>query len=226
MTTRSYSNEMFAHFLDNVLQLQPTNAIRPALQAQQISTVEDIMSMSFNDIDNLSFTTDDGNDQQLHRSSKALIKALQSFIRYQVSLNNWNYLSLSSEQFGRYRIELYDPNSNNNTLPSRLLNNRVPTKTPAEAFKQSIKRDKAHYSSLKQDKQWDQWRRSTIATARAHGCDEIFASQYTPSNAEESDLFVEKQKFIYSVFEESILTDIGKYYVRLHEKDYDAQEIF
>lgn len=63
-------------------------------------------------------------------------------------------------------------------------------------------------------------------TARAHGCDEIFDSQYTPSNAEEMDLLVEKQKFIYLVFEESILNDIGKYYVRLHEKDYDAQEIF
>ena len=190
MTTRSYSNEIFTHFLDNILQLQTTNVIRPALQAQQISTIEDIMSMSFNNIDSLSFTTEDRNNQQLYHSLKALVKALQSFIRYQVSLNNWDYLLFTSEQFGTYRVEMYDPNPNNNTLPSRLINNRVPTKTLAKAFKQSIKQDKAHYTSMKQDKQWNQLRRYIIITARDHGYDEICDSQYAPSNAKELDLFV------------------------------------
>lgn len=35
-----------------------------------------------------------------------------------------------------------------------------------------------------------------------------------------------KQKFMYSVFEEMLQTDMGKYFVRLHEADFDAQAVF
>ena len=39
-------------------------------------------------------------------------------------------------------------------------------------------------------------------------------------------LFIKKQKFIYSVFESVLKTDMGKYIVRQHEDDFDAQEVF
>ena len=41
-------------------------------------------------------------------------------------------------------------------------------------FKRGIKRDKTQYKEFKEDKQWDSWKRATIATARAHQCEEIF----------------------------------------------------
>ena len=69
---------------------------------------------------------------------------------------------------------------------------------------------------LKTDKQLDAWKRSTVATAHAHGCKDIFDSSYRPKAGDETNIFVEKQKFTYSVFEEMLQTDMGKYFVRLH----------
>ena len=67
------------------------------------------------------------------------------------------------------------------------------TRQPAEEFKRGIKRDKAHYTPFKESKQWYDWRRSTLATARSHCCEEIFNPTYTPKTPEEKDLFIEKQ---------------------------------
>ena len=79
---------------------------------------------------------------------------------------------------------------------------------------------------MKTDKQWDSWERSTIATARSHGCEEIFDGNYTPLTPDEKYIFDAKQKFMHFIFEGMLLTDMGKYYVCQHETDYDAQEIF
>ena len=83
-----------------------------------------------------------------------------------------------------------------------------------------------NYLVFKEDKQWDSWKHSTISTARAHGCQDVFNPGYTPQGAAAPELFDEKQKFIYSVFESVLKTDMGKYFVRQHESDYNAQAIF
>ena len=51
-------------------------------------------------------------------------------------------------------------------------------------------------------------------TAQSHGCEEILDPSYKPSTSEENNLFIEKQKFFYSVFQECLQTDMGKHYVR------------
>ena len=79
---------------------------------------------------------------------------------------------------------------------------------------------------MKENKQWDDWRRSTLATARSHCCEEVFNSKYKPKTTEERDLFIEKQKFIYSVFDECLLTDMGKALVRSYESTFNAQKIY
>ena len=66
----------------------------------------------------------------------------------------------------------------------------------------------------------------TVATARAHGCEDIFDGSYRPKAGDKTDIFVEKQKFMYSVFEEMLQTDMDKYFVRLHKANFDAQAVF
>ena len=83
-------------------------------------------------------------------------------------------------------------------------------------FRKGIKRDKSHYVVLKEDKQWDTWKRSTLATARSHGCEQVFDPTYKPSTSDKISVFDEKQKFIYSVFEEKLKTDLSKFYVRTY----------
>ena len=124
-----------------------------------------------------------------------------------------------------FRVKSYNPNAPISVSTPRTV---APRSTAVSDFKKSIKRDKSHYTVLREDKQWDAWKRSTLATARSHSCEEIFNPSYVPSNSDERDLFHEKQKFIYSVFEEKLQTDIGKSLVHNHdhEHDSDAQTIF
>jgi hypothetical protein len=54
-----------------------------------------------------------------------------------------------------------------------------------------------------------------------------FLIGHMPSSSEDSkNLFIEKQKFMYAVFERTLQTDQGKAFVRQHEKDFDAQKIY
>jgi len=54
----------------------------------------------------------------------------------------------------------------------------------------------------------------------------FFDPKYKAVSDDDKAVFKEKQKFVYSVFEEKLKTDMGKFFVRLHEQDYNAQEIY
>ena len=84
----------------------------------------------------------------------------------------------------------------------------------ATTFKKEIKRDPALFLVLKEDNQWDSWRRNLIATARAQDVGEVLELTYSPSTLEEDKLFDEKKKFMHSVFERVLKTDKGKSFVR------------
>ena len=94
------------------------------------------------------------------------------------------------------------------------------------SFKRNIKRDKSQYNILCEDKQWDSWNRSTRATVQIHDCQKVFIETYIPQNKDKKELFLEKQKFIYSVFEDNIQTNMGKYLVRKIESMFDTLSIY
>lgn len=78
---------------------------------------------------------------------------------------------------------------------------------------------------MNEDKQWDNWVRSTLATANTHGCENIF-TDYVPTSTEEKELFFEQQKFMYAVFETCLQTSMGRHNVCQHQNDFDAQTIY
>ena len=55
--------------------------------------------------------------------------------------------------------------------------------------------------------------------------DEVFNPKYNLSGDKDAELFKEKQKFVYAVFERTLQTDQGKAFVREHSKDGNAQKI-
>ena len=73
---------------------------------------------------------------------------------------------------------------------------------------------------------WDNWNRSTTAQARAQDISNVLDPNYVPPNQEARDLFIEQQKFMYAVFEKTLLTDKGKALVRHYQTSYDAQAIY
>ena len=65
-----------------------------------------------------------------------------------------------------------------------------------------------------------------MAQACAQDVSEVLDSKCQPTTNSDKLLFDEKQKYMYAVFEKTLLTDKGKSLVRLHQRKYDAQTIF
>ena len=102
---------------------------------------------------------------------------------------------------------------------------RPPISAAAE-FRKGIKRDKSHYKEIKDEKQWDDWKRSTISTVYAHGCENILSQSYVPATPDDTILFIEQQKFMYDVWVNTIRTPMGRHYVRKNEGNRDAQAVW
>ena len=79
--------------------------------------------------------------------------------------------------------------------------------------------------TLKDDSAYDAWNCNTISQARAQGLEDVLDEKFKPTTAQEQELFNEKQKFMYAVFESTLKTDTGKSTVRKYQKTYDAQSV-
>ena len=94
-------------------------------------------------------------------------------------------------------------------------------------FKKGIKREIAAYSSLKDERYFDDFKRSLLIVARTHECNEVLDPNCTPgSEPEEQKLFEAKQTFMFSVFNANLQTDMGKTIVRRHLANTDAQSVW
>ena len=194
----------------------------------------DLFIMSQDDLDALDYpdpasTADPRPLIALQRGKRGLLRAYICFVRHLQQEHTFeNFVSISKDDFDLYRTTMYDPSCSLSPSPPAPAASTSATGRGSlvDDFRKSIKHDKSHYVALREDKQWDSWKRSTVATARSHGCEEIFDPSYMPITSTDKAIFDEKQKFMYSVFEDKLHTDMGKYYVRLHEHDYDAQAIF
>jgi hypothetical protein len=96
----------------------------------------------------------------------------------------------------------------------------------ASEFRRGVKRDKVHYSDLKEDKHFNVWNRGFVATTHMHHTHLILDEAYVPKTADEKGLFAEMQTFMYAVFEEKLKTDKGKSLVSQYESTRDAQMIY
>ena len=54
----------------------------------------------------------------------------------------------------------------------------------------------------------------------------VLTPTYVPTTAEEINLFTAHNKFMYSVFEQCLLTTKSKHLVQLQEKTSDAQKVY
>jgi len=80
--------------------------------------------------------------------------------------------------------------------------------------------------TFKDAKQFYSLQHSTLAQARAQDVADILDPIYIPSTLADKDLFSEKQKYMFAVFERTLLTNVGKSIVCDHEDDGDAQEVY
>ena len=110
--------------------------------------------------------------------------------------------------------------------PERVLSGSISSSRPTGyspaalelmGFKKGIKREIAAYSSLKDERYIDGFKRSLFIVAKTHKCNEVLDPNYTPgSDPEEKELFDAKETFMFSVFNANLQTDMGKTIVRRH----------
>ena len=234
-TTRSVieeSRKQFDRILIDTLGLEEDSPIILALKEEFILTFNDLHTLTAQDIDTLSYTTDVEVDKELTIVSNKLskghrgwIKALLAFMRY-YDIDSYEEINnISMHDFDKFRMGIYIPSNNPTKITSNsTTNNRYKATSGAEAFRKSIKKDRSTYPTFREDRQWDKWNRSIKALARTHDCEEIFDPTYKPNGDDEEETFTEKQKFIYSVFEDKVLTNTGQALVCKFEKTFDAQK--
>jgi hypothetical protein len=96
-------------------------------------------------------------------------------------------------------------------------------------FDHGIKKDKDHYPEFKEEKNWDSFHCSGVeVTADTHGTSDVIDTTYVPPVGDNDaiGLFACKNRFMYSVFEAKIKTDMGISIIRSHETDRDAQTVW
>ena len=148
--------------------------------------------------------------------------------------------TIPSEYFDEYRVGFYNPlyplgrrqvgmaaaaaGAAGHGAPAPV----NPRPTPAENFTRGIKKDKDHYMDLKDEKNFDNFRRNVESTAHTHGTFNVLDPTYVPNPADVDAvaLFRAEKNFMYTVFEKTLKTDKGASLVRQFEVDRDAQGIW
>ncbi len=66
----------------------------------------------------------------------------------------------------------------------------------------------------------------TTAHARSQEMDDVLNPTYQPTTTQDTELFLERQKYMYAVFARTLQTDKGKSLVRTYQNSFDAQAIY
>ena len=108
-------------------------------------------------------------------------------------------------------------------IPNITSTSEIPYALGISILQESIKREASAYSTLKDERYFDKFQRDLFITAKSHDVSEILDPTFTPDpSPEEQELFEAKQVFMYKVFNETLLTDMGRKYL----KPTDAQAVW
>ena len=209
------------------------STIEKALTEFSLMYVGDWPSLTDDILDELHFVEND-TQSYLTRGQKRLLTIFRFLVEFRIQRDgldpSYYGHDITQADFEEFRIS---PECRRMFLktqpipaPPQAKAQQTSVQVELELFRKGIKRDPALFPVLKEDSQWDSWNRSVIALARAQGVDQVLDHNFTPVNHDETALFIEKQKYMYSVFERCLQTDKGKSIVRVHETDYDAQKVY
>jgi len=170
------------------------------------------------------FSTKILDTMDLPKADKNLTLQFQAFIAETEDENGGDpmddseWLNLTSDDFDEFRSKW-----RRNAAMMPVIN---VSKNPLQDFQRGVKHDPAAFTVLKEIKQWDTWKRDTLAIASAQLIHDVFDEKYTPSGSTEKQLFRLQQNYVYSVLTRILTTDTGLELVRTHQDSKDAQAMF
>ena len=231
VSTRSQDAKGALEHIASVVLVYNAKDIQAAFNVFEVHDVHDFMSIDnltdfFKDSFNVEEINEDGSNyiRKVTLSSMTLKKLvlLQQWYASQDASDFTVWYNLSADVFNEWRTKqtvhrVVPPPD----YPSVI---SMPTNLPPATFRQHIKVNVSDYSKLKEDHQWRTFHRLLRATAANHDTLDILDAQYVPP----SDLiiaFEQKQKFMYNVFTQCIMTTKGRHCVRAHATTMDAQKV-
>ena len=220
-----------AHVLRNDMSQPDNSPLQKALDYNGYVTPMDFITEPDDSFIDLEYHNDAGTLVKISKGNAGLLKSFKHYVAFKASqgtpINDW--LSVTIGDYNTFRAS----NSFSPVLsvppPAQSM---PPTARPPPVidlvrdFKRGIKRDPSQFSIFKDDATWDNWNRSTIAQARTQDIEDVLKPSFIPVTIEDIQLFEEKQKFMYAVFEKTLLTDKGKALVRQHQQSFNAQRIY
>ncbi|HEY9706731.1 MAG TPA: hypothetical protein V6D48_00855, partial [Oculatellaceae cyanobacterium] len=222
--------EIMKYIVEDILFQQPDSNIKRALESNDIDSPFDLCMLDDEDIADLQYSDDNSDLQHLSKGNVGLLKAFKSFVIHQENIGtpiqDTDWLKISRDHFNQYRISSTYVHKLIPTPVTLSMHSFPSQPDPVRDFQRSIKRDITLFIPFKDDAAWDNWKQSTIAQARTQGVEEVLNPAYIPSTTDEINLFDAKQKYMYAVFEKTLLTDKGKALVRAYQQTYNAQQIY
>lgn len=234
--TKSTRRAALDHIITVVLDQDADGEIAQALEKHGVSSPADLCNLSKDDISQLWYLDDEGEERPLTRGRANLLRIVKFFKAWKASEGNpiqddeWGLIT--ADEFTEYRfsndcdrrtegLEPIDGSDKASMTTSNPQQGNI-----LHEFRKGIKRDPTLFPKLTDTKQWDSWNRAAKAQARAQLVYEVFDPTYQPTTPDNKALFEEKKKYMYAVFERCLLHIKGKALVREFETTYDAHALY
>jgi hypothetical protein len=235
--TRPQKKQILTHVLDDLLKDTEDDGtpgpIGGVIATERITDILDIISYSDNDFVGLKYQDDKSVVQTLTKAESNRLKLLKGYINWrtyigQSVITKDDWMALTEDQINDFRVTTtwFGMTTNGTSILTAPTPGTGSKRDLVADFKRGIKRDMSYFPTLKQDKQWDNWNRATIAQAQAQDVSNVLNPKYSPNDPTAIALFHEQQKYMYAAFERHLQTDKGKALVRAHHSTSNAQAIY
>jgi hypothetical protein len=204
-----------------------------ALEKEKIIDVLDIISYSDDDFYELLYQDSTSTVQTLSKAESNRIKLLKGYINWRTYIGQSvstkdDWMAITADQLNEFCITTtwFGMTTKGTSILTAPTPGTGTKQDLVSDFKKGIKRDMSYFPTLKQDKQWDNWNRATIARARAQDVSNVLDHRYAPTDPTEIALFQEQKKYMYAAFERHLQMEQGKALVQAHHANANAQAIY
>ncbi len=194
-----------------------------ALTENGISSLKIFCRTSDEQISKLQFIGVDRKKTTLNTGQQILAGQCRDFVIWQYkkrksfSNNVWRDNHIDHDDFNRYMC-IHQGKEEPETNDEGSIKVKPPVvakkQDPVNDFKKTIKRDKANYPVLEDDKMWLVFHRKFIIIANIEGMERQIDPSYYPRTTEDKELDAIENKYFYGVLDHCIKTDKGKQIIK------------
>ncbi len=234
--TATQAKAAYQHVIENVLGKQTDSPLSLALKHDGLDNLYAFLNINDADIDDLKYDKPDGSatDVKVNKGDKQIICIFHLYIKHRSNSGNPindDWLSVTKDMFNEYRSITYfshasAPMSSTTSSSTSSMSTHKPPMTPVEIFCRGVKCNPSLFPVLKDECYNAQWHRAFLNQARAQNVDKVLDPTYSPTSQAEKDLLEDMNKYMFAVLDSTVLTDQGKSFIREHDSDFNAQEVY